>query len=60
MTSGYEVLVLYADTSFYSAILYSKHEFVFQTCEIIVTLDTVLLMSTNICKAPQILGARSP
>ena len=46
--------------SFSSAILYSKHEFVFQICEIIVTLDTVMFMSSDICRGAQILGARSP
>jgi hypothetical protein len=59
-SSDYEVLVLLANTLSSFAILYSKHKFVFQICEIIVTLDTVVFMSTEICRGAQILGARSP
>jgi len=49
-SSDYEVLVPWADTSFSFAVLYSKHEFVFQMCEIIVTLDTIVFVSTDICR----------
>jgi hypothetical protein len=46
-SSDYEVLGPWADTTYSSAILHSKHKFVFQICEIIVTLNTVMFMSTD-------------